>query len=254
MRRGIGAMLEYRVESFIWMLTNAMPLVMLAVWYSMSEGGPIAGYTQSDFISYYLLLAFVRQMTTVWVIWEIDHDIRHGDLSIKLLYPLNPLHDYLAYHIADRFVRIFTLIPFVLLAWLLFPTMHFQVTLLNVVLFVTTMIAAWFLRFMQQYIFGLFAFWISESMTLNDIWYAASTFLGGLIAPLDLFPPAIMTVANLLPFRYMLSFPVEIMLGRLTPPEVFFGVGMTVFWLVVSIVTYRFLWSKGLKQFSAYGA
>src|SRR5512140_2213993 len=102
LRRSLGSMLEYRASIFIWMLTNVMPLVMLAVWYSLAEDGPIAGYSQTDFVSYYLLLTFIRQLTNAWVIWELDYEIRHGDLSVKLVHPLNPIHEYISSHITDK--------------------------------------------------------------------------------------------------------------------------------------------------------
>lgn len=254
MRRSLAAMIEYRANMLIWMLINVMPLVMLAVWFSMSEGGPIAGYTQSDFVSYYLLLAFVQQMTAVWVIYELSYEIRHGDLSIKLLYPLNPLHDYLSSNLADKILRPAILVPQALVAWLIFPTIHYDVTPLSVVLFVLALAAGWFIRFMTQYIFGLLAFWVSDSMSLNDIWFAASQMLGGMIAPLDMFPPGVAAIAKWLPFRFMLSFPVEIVSGRLSAADLAAGLAAMTFWVVLAFLLYRVVWRRGIRQFSAFGA
>ena len=254
MRRSLAAMFEYRASMLIWMLINVMPLVMLAVWFSMSEGGPIEGYTQSDFVSYYLLLAFVQQMTSVWVIYELDYEIRHGDLSIKLLHPLNPLHDYLTTNLADKILRPFALVPLGFAAWLIFPGIHYHLTFLSLSLFVVALAAAWFIRFMAQYIIGLLAFWVSDSMTLNDIWFALAEMLGGMIAPLDLFPPQVTAIANWLPFRFMLSFPVEIVSGRLTELDLATGFVAMVFWVGLSLLLYRWVWRRGIRQFSAFGA
>jgi viologen exporter family transport system permease protein len=254
MRCSLAALFEYRANMLIWMLINVMPLVMLAVWFSMSEGGPIAGYTQSDFVSYYLLLAFVQQMTAVWVIYELSYEIRHGDLSIKLLHPLDPLHDYLSTNLADKILRPVILVPLALVAYLIFPTIHYDMTIPHLVLFVAALAAAWFIRFMSQYIFGLLAFWVSDSMALNDIWFALSQMLGGMIAPLDLFPPNVTAVANWLPFRFMLSFPVEIVSGRLNSTDLETGLAAMTFWVVLAFVLYRWIWSKGIRQFSAFGA
>lgn len=254
MRRSIAGMFEYRASLLIWMLINVMPLVMLAAWFSLSEGGPIAGYTQADFVSYYLLLAFVRQMTNVWVIYELDYEIRHGDLSIKLLHPLNPVHDYMATNLADKVFRIVVLIPLALLAWWIFPTIHYNVTPVTVPLFVVAMVAAWFIRFMSQFLFGVLAFWVSDTMTLNDLWFAASEMLGGMIAPIALFPPVVAAIANFLPFRFMLSFPVEIMMGTLTPSDLLIGLATMVAWVVITLVLYRWMWRRGIRRFSAYGA
>ena len=254
LRRSIAAMFEYRASMLIWMLINVMPLVMLAVWFSMSEGGPIAGYTQSDFVSYYLLLAIVQQMTSVWVIYELAYDIRHGELSIKLLHPLNPLHEYLSDNLADKVLRPIALTPLAFLACLIFPAIHYDVTPLSLALFLCAVAAAWLIRFMSQYIFGLLAFWVSDSMALNDIWFALSEMLGGMIAPLDLFPPGVTAVANWLPFRFMLSFPVEVVSGRLTSTDLAAGFAAMLFWVGLSIVVYRWLWRTGIRQFGGFGA
>lgn len=254
LRRSLGSMLEYRASIFIWMLTNVMPLVMLAVWYSLAEDGPIAGYSQTDFVSYYLLLTFIRQLTNAWVIWELDYEIRHGDLSVKLLHPLNPIHEYISSHITDKIMGLSILIPLGIVAWLIFPTIHYDFTLLNFALMLVAMAAAWLIRFLSQFCIGLLAFWISEATTLNDIWYAISMMLGGIVAPLDLFPAQVQVVANYLPFRYMLSFPVEIVSARLSSGELVIGYATMAFWVVVMVVLYRWLWSKGIRQFSAFGA
>jgi ABC-2 type transport system permease protein len=250
----MGLMLEYRASIVIWMLTGIMPLVMLAVWFSLAEGGPISGYSQDDFAAYYLLMTLVRQLTNVWVIWELDYEIRHGDLSVKLLHPINPIHEYIASHLADKVLRLWILIPLAILAWLIFPTIHYDVTPLTLVLLLVALVAAWILRFLSQYCIGILAFWISEAITLNEIWFAGMLMLGGVVAPLDLFPAPVKTIANYLPFRFMLSFPVEIVSGRMTMIDVLSGLIAMMVWLVFFIVLYRWLWRKGVRQFSAFGA
>jgi ABC-2 type transport system permease protein len=254
LRRSIGLTLEYRAGILIWMLVNVMPLVMLAVWYSLAEDGPIAGYSQNDFVSYYLLMTWVRQMTNVWVIWEIDYEIRHGDLSVKLLHPINPIHDYLAGHISDKFFRFVVLLPLAILAWLIFPTIHYDITPVTLILFLVALVMSFIMRFVSQYCFGILAFWISSATTLNEIWFATSMMLGGIVAPLDLFPEQVRAVANYLPFRFMLSFPVEIVSGRLSPGDMAIGMAMTILWLAFFLVLYRWLWRHGVRQFSAFGA
>lgn len=250
----MGLMLEYRASIVIWMLTGVMPLVMLAVWYALSEDGPIAGYSQNDFIAYYLLLTLTRQLTNVWVIWELDYEIRHGDLSIKLLHPINPIHEYIASHLADKVFRLWILIPLAFVAWWLFPTIHYDITPFTMTLFLVALVAAWLLRFLSQYCFGILAFWISQAITLNEIWFAGMLMLGGVVAPLDLFPAPVAAVANYLPFRFMLSFPVEILLGRLSTADILVGTLTLLGWLACAFVVYRWLWSKGIRQFSAFGA
>ncbi|MBI4787565.1 MAG: ABC-2 family transporter protein [Chloroflexi bacterium] len=253
-RRNIGAILEYRASTLIWILSSVTPLVMLAVWSSLAESGPVAGYSQADFASYFLLLALVRQMTNVWVAWELDAEIRYGGLATKLLHPLNPLHEYVAENLADKVVRAIFLAPFILLALALFPMIHYDLTAQNILLTIAAVVAAWVMLFFSQCVFGLLSFWVSSAMTLHEVWYAFAMLFGGMLAPLDLFPPQVAQVARGLPFRYMLSFPVEILLGRVTPEDLLAGYVVSAFWIVVFVVLYRGLWHLGLKQFGAFGA
>ncbi len=254
LRRSLGVMFEYRASVFIWMLVNVMPLVMLAVWYTLAEDGPIGSYSQNDFVSYYLLLTFARQMTTVWVIHELDYQIRHGELSIKLLFPINPIHAFMSDNLADKVLRMAVMIPLAIVAFIIFPNVHYDITPVTIVLMLVALAAAWVMRFLSQYTFALFSFWISQATTLHEIWYATWLLIGGMVAPIDLFPASIAAIAKWLPFRFMLSFPVEIMMGRLTAQELAMGLTASAFWLALMIVVYRFVWQRGLRQFSAYGA
>ena len=102
--------LEYRACMVIWVLANTLPLVMLAVWISIADAGPVGNYGAAEFTAYYLALLFVRQMTSVWVAWELDYDIRMGELSPKLLRPIDPIHNHMALHVADKIFRLFTAI------------------------------------------------------------------------------------------------------------------------------------------------
>jgi ABC-2 type transport system permease protein len=91
-------------------------------------------------------------------------------------------------------------------------------------------------------------------MTINDIWFALSEMLGGIIAPLALFPPNVIAVTNWLPFRFMLSFPVEILSGRLALNDLMAGFATLILWALLAIILYRWIWRRGIRQFSAYGA
>jgi len=254
MRANWGLVLEYRASMVIWMLTNILPLLMLAVWLSLAEEGPVGPYGPGEFVSYYLGVLLVRQFTTVWVVWDLDRQIRLGELSPKLLRPFNPLHEHISFNLADKLFRVPIVIPLILTVACLVPGVRYALTPLTVLAFVLALAGAWGIRFMSQYAFGLLSFWISQGLALNDLWFAGFMLLGGLIAPLDLFPPAISQMVQLLPFRFMLSFPVEIVLGRLTLAEILGGLGVQALWLVVFVGVSWGLWKRGLRQYSAVGA
>jgi ABC-2 type transport system permease protein len=247
-------LLEYRAGMLIWVLANTLPLVMLAVWLTIADAGPVGAYGAAEFTAYYLALLLVRQMTSVWVAWELDYAIRKGELSTQLLRPIDPIHDHVALHLADKIFRLFTAVPPILLAAMLVPGVAYPTDPVSLALFLFTMAVALAIRFMSQYCIGLLGFWITQSLALNEMLYAGMVMFGGVIAPLELFPPAVGRLAEWLPFRYMLSLPVEILLGRLTGTERLASVGIQILWLTVLIVVYRLLWRVGIKRYSAVGA
>ncbi len=254
MRRAMGVMLEYRVSMLIWMLTSSFPLIMLAVWLSLAQDGPIGSYNAGDFVAYYLMALYVREMTSVWVAWDLDYDIRHGDMSVKLLHPIHPIHEYISYNLADKLMRIVLMTPLIILAAWLIPGVHYAAAPLNLVLFVLALAAALFLRFMLTYVLGLLSFWISQALTLQDIQWMLFLLLGGTVAPIDLLPGWLGTIAYYSPFRFMLSFPIEIMLGRLSTSALIEGFLICAGWMILLQLLNVVVWRRGLREFSAFGA
>lgn len=254
MRRSIGILLEYRVAMLIWMLSATFPLVMLAVWLSLAEDGPVAGFTAGDFVAYYLLSFYMRQMTSVWVAWELDYDIRHGDMNSKLLHPIHPLHEYISFNLADKLIRGSMFTPLVIIVALVVPGVTLLVTPLNLLFFAIALAGAWTMRFFFQFNLGLLGFWFSQALVLTDVFWMLFLLFGGGVAPIELLPEPLRTIAYHLPFRFMMSFPIEIMMGRLTVNEILFGFVSVAVWIVVLFTVYRILWARGIRQFSAYGA
>ncbi|RJQ83939.1 MAG: ABC transporter permease [Desulfobacteraceae bacterium] len=247
-------LIEYRVGMLIWMLANTLPLVMLAVWLSIAEAGPVGGYGPLEFTAYYLALLAVRQFTAVWVAWELDYDIRLGELSSKLLKPINPIHNHIAMHLGDKLFRMLTIVPIILMVMLWLPGLPLRHDWITVGLFCFSTLAALAMRFLTQYAIGLLGFWTTQSLAINEMVYAGMLMFGGIIAPLEIFPPALFAWTQYLPFRYMLSLPVEILMGRIGGAALAAALGQQIVWLLLCLAFYRTVWRKGLKHYSAVGA
>lgn len=246
--------LEYRAGMVIWILANILPLVMMTVWLSLARSGPVGSYGAGDFVSYYLAILLVRQLTTVWVAWDLDREIRLGELSPKLLRPINPIHDHIALNLADKVFRTFTVVPLIAAAALLVPGTRYATEPVHLAGFGISLAGAWAVRFLSQYCIGLLSFWITQSLALNEMWYAGLLMLGGVIAPLDLFPPGVKEWVPLLPFRYMLSLPVEILLGRLGSDGLRRSLMIQAAWVIAWWGLYKVLWKKGVRRYGAVGA
>src|SRR5215204_4069506 len=156
--------IEYRIQVVIWMLTIVLPLIMMAAWLSIAEQGPVGGYDQATFISYYLAALVVRNLTGMWFIWEMDSEMRLGALSFRLLKPMDPIVHYLAYACSSKPFRILILGPASLLALFFFPWLSWTLDPLTLSLFVLSLPGALLILFLMQYTIGLTGFWITRVM------------------------------------------------------------------------------------------
>jgi ABC-2 type transport system permease protein len=73
-----------------------------------------------------------------------------------------------------------------------------------------------------------------------------------MIAPLEVFPPMVRDIALWTPFPYLVHFPASILMGL--PVDIGRGLLMMLGWIGLFFIWNRWLWRKGLKQYSGMGA
>ena len=235
--------------AFGWMIP---PLISLFVWYTAASTKTIGGLTQGEFVTYYLLLILVNQLTYSQTHWTVGDAIRSGDMNVTLLRPLSPHFGVLAAEIAGKVVYMSFVIPIAaVLAVLLRPTFH--TTLYNSVLFLLTLFLAWLLCFLWGYWLAIFAFWLTRADALLSLQNTLIFLFAGQVAPIVLLPGVLQNVAILLPFRYMISFPIEILLGHLQSSELLTGLAYQSSWVAITCVLFVPTWCRGLRYYAAVG-
>jgi ABC-2 type transport system permease protein len=253
-RVGFAGVVAYRAEMIIWILSATLPLVMLALWNAVASEGPVAGLDQEEIARYFAATLLVRQLTSVWLVWELNEEIRTGRLSSKLLKPMHPL----AQHAVDMAValplRAAVLAPMLaaLLVWR--PELWRTPSLMEAGLFLVAVGCAWALNFLIQALFGILSFWIDKSDGLFGVWFGLYALLSGYLAPLDTYPEPIRAVLALLPFKGMLGTPVEVLSGLRGPAEAAAQVGVSLAWVALLGLAVALGWSAGLRRYGAHGA
>ena len=61
-------------------------------------------------------------------------------------------------------------------------------------------------------------------------------------------------VASILPFRWVLSFPVEMALGTIGPRQIATGFAMQILWIGLLLGILRLVWDRAASRYSAVGA
>jgi ABC-2 type transport system permease protein len=244
-------MLEYRSELILWVLSGSLPIIMMGIWIQAAEGGKFA-LQPVDFARYFFAVFLIRQITVVWVIYEFEKEVLEGKLSPKLLQPMDPVWHHIANHLGERVARM----PFVLLLSILFFVLYPQAlwlpSITNLLLFILAGIMAFALRFIIQYTVAMFAFWTEKAAALENLWTLFFLFFSGIIAPLDIFPENVRNIVMLTPFPYIINFPASILVGL--PVDLNRGFLAISGWFFIFLGINRFLWRKGLKQYSGMGA
>jgi len=255
LRVGLAETIAYRAEMIVWILTTTMPLVMLSLWTSVADEAPFREYTQTDFVAYYLGALIVRNLTSNWVAWQIAEDIRMGTLSMKLLRPVHPFASYLATHLAGVPLRTAVVLPVVVL---LFFTDARHVVIDDpgrIALCALSIVGAWLLTFGVFVTIGSLSFFLEKSMSIVEVYFGLFMLLSGYLVPIALMPTWMASIAEWLPFYYMLGTPVEILIGRYPDvSSVWSVVAAQWAWAAIMLAAAAFTWHRGVKRFEAYGA
>lgn len=251
LRVGFAEMVAYRAEMVVWILTATLPLVMLALWNAAAAEGPLAGFGQAEFARYFTVTLVVRQLTGAWVVWDLNHGVRTGELSTYLLRPVHPLAWNLAQTIAALPFRLVVLAPILAALLLWRPDIAFLPSPGVVLAGALSVLLAFILSWLVQAMFGMLAFWFEQSLGLFNLWFAAWAFLGGYVLPLDLLPGAVRTAAAWLPFQATLAAPIELLLGRAPIAQT---LAVQAAWVALAFVLARSMWRRGLRRYGAVGA
>ena len=247
--------LAYRVQLVIYMLSFVFPLVMLAVWLTVEDQtGPIGGFDRTAFISYYIAAAAAYRLTNVSAVYRWDREIRTGDLSIRLLKPLDPFHHFLSQSLGLKLFDSMLLVPLIGTIALVAPSVTYPLSWGRACATLASIILAILLNTLIGTAFGMLSFWTTQSRNFALIWSGIGQLLSGFVVPLALYPPGVRAFAQVLPFQSMVSLPAEILMGRIGWREVGLRFLVGIAWMLVAMVIYRLLWRRGLRRYEAVGA
>ena len=77
--------------------------------------------------------------------------------------------------------------------------------------------------------------------------------LSGGIFPLEVFGARFVQLMNLLPFKYTVSFPVNVLNGTMQPIEIAQGMLIQCFWIAACWGLAQYLWRVGGRRYVAVG-
>jgi len=251
--------LTYRTNLFLEVIGGFVAqLVIIAVWFSIFRDLKteiVAGYSLPAMITYLLGAGIINSFILIASQGdEINDDINRGKLSGFLVKPLSVPFYWLSRDLCRRALT-FILGMGEYLVIILILSNYFipPFSLANFFMFCLAVLLGGILHFFLFYIFSIIAFWMDQTWGPRFVIRVIMSIATGSLIPLSLFPANWQLVFNLLPFKFMAYFPLQIYLGKVSVSEIILGFSALLVWISALIGISVWIWEKGLKKYSAYG-
>lgn len=251
-----GEALSYRLNFVMWRFRVVLQLLTLFFLWGViiPKGSSLFGYSQSQMLTYILGTSLITSIVLATRTAEIGDQINNGALSNFLVKPISYMKYWFARDLGDKAMNIaFSIVEISILVALFRPPLFIQADPLLLVLALMSCFISMTMYFFFNYLLGLFGFWSNEIWGPRFIFWILINFFAGSLFPLDILPAPIFSALKLLPFTYLLYFPLKIYLGQLTPFQIMEGLLISVIWTFLLYAATRFFWMRGLKLYGAEG-
>lgn len=248
--------LAYRGDFVFYMLSIVLgPLLSVLIWRAALASGAELPVDGTYLTSYFVLLGLVSMLTSAWLSMFLAEAIRDGQLSIWLARPGSMLYEMAANNLAEKGFKLLVLLPMLLVFGFWFrdsvdlaaPVWRWAIVAVSIVMGAC-------ITFSLDVIEGSLAFWLEDISGLIRTRQLVVLVLAGQLVPLALMPAWAQGFMEVQPFRYILSFPLEIIVGDLTGRDIAVGLALQVGYTALFIFGARAVWGRGKQSYAAVGA
>ena len=209
LRVSIANNLAYLMEVFFRALfLIAVVFILGQLWkttFSARGAKLLSGFSITDMI-WYLAAAEAFALSLPTLTRNIDLEVRSGQLAYLLGRPCSYVFYHFAQYLGERLVRLaINGIVAATLALVFVGLPHF--TWMGIAAWPLVVLLALCIDFVAYFSIGLLAFWTEETNSFTLIFNRLTLVLGGVLAPLEIFPQPLRGIAQALPFSAILYGP-----------------------------------------------
>ncbi len=247
----------YRLNFLLWRFRAFIQLLVLYfLWFAVvPQGTTVFGYDQAKILTYILGTSIIRSFILSSRSIDVAGEIASGDISNSLLRPISYLKCWFTIDVSDKILNLFfSTIEVSLIFILLRPPVIIQRDPTILMFTLIAIILGIILYFYLSFLLSTLTFWTPE-----NVWpprFLATIiieFFAGSLFPLDILPVGIFNVLRILPFSYLLFFPLNVYLGKVTTWEILSGLAVSVFWIFVFYQSVKLMFRLGVKNYAAWG-
>ncbi len=255
LRAGVSLLLAYRLEVVVTIFSASLvALLNWSLWTALFIGrDTIAGRTAPEMTTYVVVAWIITTFHGTRVDELVAARVRSGEVAIDLLRPWSlQRHLYLRELGRAGAALVLTTLPLAMWTTLLLglrgPTRPG-----TWLLFGLSLLLAHAIAFSFAWLVGVAAFWLRNSVGLAHLKATLIGTLSGALIPLDLYPPQLQGIVELLPFQGMSHTPTLLFIEAVPADEILPRLGIQLAWAVVLAVLGALAFRRGSRALVLQG-
>lgn len=249
----------YKLNFIMWRVRNVFQIIITFFLWSTIFSNPqtiVFGYDRAKILTYVFALMIVRAIVLSARAVDVSSDVAEGNLSNYLVKPISYFKYWLTRDFASKVLNLsFAVVEFTSLFLILRPDFYLQTDAFILLAFLLSLLVASFIYFFILFLISAVPFWAPELGWASQFLVAIVIieFLSGSLFPIDVLPIGLQKIVMSLPFSYMIYFPVEVYLGKISGAAQIQGFLVSFAWLIILGYLMKYIWAKGLKAYQAFG-
>lgn len=249
----------YKLSFIIWRLRSILQVAATFFLWDAAFSNPgrtLFGYSKAQILTYVFGVLIVRAFVLSARAVDVAGEVANGDLSNYLIKPVSYFKYWLTRDLASKALNLFFAFFETLILYLIIrPPFFLQTNAFYLITFFASLFFAMFIFFTLLFMTSTVPFWMPEVAWGAQflVVVVVIEFLSGSLFPIDILPAVMQKVLYALPFPYLIFFPLQTYLGKLPVAQVMSGLLVSLCWSVILWLILKFIWSKGLKVYQAYG-
>lgn len=249
----------YRLNFIMWRVRNIFQIFLIFFLWDAVFQNPnkvIFGYDRAKILTYVFGILIIKAFVFSARAVDVAGEVANGDILNYLLKPVNYFRYWLTRDLSSKALNlIFATFEISILFILLRPPFFLQTDPLFLSAFLVSVILAIIMYFSLLMITNAIPFLAPELAWGGQFLFIViiTDFLSGSLFPIDILPGTVQKILMATPFPYLLFFPLQAYLGKITGAALFNGLLVSLFWMVFLWMAMNFVWKRGLKIYEAYG-
>ncbi|ACL76683.1 ABC transporter permease [Ruminiclostridium cellulolyticum] len=255
---GMQNAMEYRANFFLSILAAIVPIfIQTFLWisvYKNSGNSVVFGYSFAQIIQYTVIAQLVSRFVRTDFEAEINEDIKNGGLNKFIVRPIGYFTHKLCCFMGQKVVNLVVMmILFITSILVLKFSLGVVLTGQAMAAFTISLILSLCLNFLIFFCVSTLCFWLNEIGFIFEAVRIIIITLSGGIFPLSIFGAKVVSILDLMPFKYTINFPVDVLNSQITGWGIARGLCIQVGWILCIALLANIFWLIGSKKYIAVG-